>query len=194
MPKNFKQHWLRILLGGLVAANLIAAGMLLFPPGGSAEELEKELANLQSQAAAKRSLLEKTRQHVVAVEQGRSEGDQFLGNYFLPLRGAPALLLSELGHAASGSKINDKGASITYSTIDGSDTLSMMSITANYEGNYSDLMHFVHELDRSSRLMIIESLNAAPQTDKSGMLAVAMKLDTFVRDDTGALAAVGAPK
>ena len=75
---------------------------------------------------------------------------------------------------------------MTITPVDGSDTLSMMSITANYEGNYADLMHFVHELDRSSRLMIIESLNAAPQTDKSGMLAVAMKVDTFVRDDSAA--------
>ena len=39
----------------------------------------------------------------------------------------------------------------------------MMSITANYEGTYANLMRFVHELDRSPRLLIIEALNAAPQ-------------------------------
>jgi hypothetical protein len=73
--------------------------------------------------------------------------------------------------------------------IDGSDTLSMMSIVASYEGEYKDLMHFVHEIDRSSSLMIIESLNAAPLAG-TNLLSISMKLDTFVRED---LVAGGGP-
>lgn len=92
------------------------------------------------------------------------------------------MLLSQLGNAARESKIKEKERSVSIDPIDGSDTLSMMSITANYEGTYADLLHFVHEIDRSSSLMIIESLNAAPQTG-TNVLSVAMKLDTFVRDD-----------
>ncbi len=34
---------------------------------------------------------------------------------------------------------------------------------ATYEGEYGDLLHFVHEIDKSPSLMIIESLSAAPQ-------------------------------
>lgn len=178
------QFILRAVIGVLVVANLVGVGLLLYPPGGSAEDLEKELASLQSQAATKRALVEKTRQHVAAVELGRSEGDHFLGNYFLPRRTAPAMMFSELARAAAGSKIVDKGASVSIEPIDGSDTLSMMSITANYEGKYPDLMHFVHEIDRSSTLAIIESLNAAPQAN-TDVLSVAMRLDLFVRDDSG---------
>ena len=182
------QFGVRVLLGVLLAANLIAAGILLFPPGGSAEDLERELASLQSQATTKRALLEKTRQHAAAVELGRAEGDQFMGTYFLTRRAAAEMLLTELGNAASGSKIKAKESSISIEPIDGSDTLSMMSIVANYEGTYADLLHFVHEIDRSSSLMIIESLNAAPQAG-TNFLSVSLKLDTFVREDggTGAL-------
>jgi hypothetical protein len=190
MLRNFKrdtplakrQFGVRVLLGVLLAANLIAAGLLLYPPGGSAEDLEKELASLQSQATTKRALLEKTRQHVAAVELGRAEGDQFLGTYFLTRRAAAEMMLTQLGSAAAGSKIKEKERSISIEPIDGSDTLSMMSIVASYEGEYSDLLHFVHEIDRGSSLMIIESLNAAPQAG-SRILSVSMKLDTFVRDD-----------
>jgi Tfp pilus assembly protein PilO len=173
---------LRVVVGVLLALNVGAAGLLLFPPGGSAEDLEREAASLESQAVTKRALLEKTRQHVAAVELGRSEGDAFLGNYFLPRRAAPEMLLSQLGNAAAGSKIKEKDRSIAFEPIDGSDTLSMMSITMNYEGEYKDLLHFVHELDRSPSLMIIESLNAAPQAG-TGILSVSIKLDTFVRED-----------
>jgi hypothetical protein len=193
MLRNFRgqgpgargQFRVRVLLGVLLGANLIAAGILLFPPGGSAEDLERELASLQSQATTKRALLEKTRQHVAAVELGRAEGDQFMGTYFLTRRAAAEMLLTELGNAAAGSKIKAKESSISIEPIDGSDTLSMMSIVANYEGTYADLLHFVHEIDRSSSLMIIESLNAAPQSG-TNFLSVSLKLDTFVREDAAA--------
>jgi hypothetical protein len=186
MRRNFKdpQFLLRVVVGVLLGANLIAGGILLFPPGGSAEDLEKQLASLQEQSTTKRALLEKTRQHVAAVELGRAEGDQFLGQYFLGRRAASETLLTALGNAEAGSKIKEKGWSATFNPIDGSDTLSMMSITATYEGEYGDLLHFVHEIDKSPALMIIESLTAAPQAG-SKILSIALKLDTFVREDAG---------
>jgi hypothetical protein len=67
--------------------------------------------------------------------------------------------------------------------IEGSDDLAMMIITGNYEGTYADLMEFINRLDRSSRLLIIESLNATPQQGGAGVLTVNMKLDAFVRHD-----------
>ncbi len=184
MRRNFKdpQFLLRVVVGVLLAANLVAVGILLFPPGGSAEDLEKELASLQAQAVTKRALLEKTRQHVSAVELGRSEGDQFLSQYFLGRRAAPELLLDQLQKAAAGSKIRGKETSWSFEPIDGSDTLSELSVVASYEGEYGDLLHFVHEIDKSPSLLIIESLSAAPQTG-SKVLSISLKLDTFVRED-----------
>lgn len=178
---------LRVAIGVLLGANLIAAGILLFPPGGSAEDLEKQLASLQAQAITKRALLEKTRQHVEAVELGRSEGDQFLSQYFLGRRAAPGLLLEQLGKAAEGSKIKGKETAWSFEPIDGSDTLSELSVVASYEGEYGDLLHFVHEIDKSPSLLIIESLSAAPQTG-SKILSISLKLDTFVREDAETVA------
>ena len=195
MPKSSKSQatslkmrdprvMVRIVLGVLVGLNVIAAILLLFPPGGTAEQMEDQLAHLQSQASAKGKSLKITRQHVAAVEKGRSEGDQFLGNYFLSRRTAYSTLLEQLGQAAQQSQIKAREHSYATEPIEGSDTLSMMTITANYEGTYQNLMNFVHQVDESPGLMIIESLNAAPQTG-SNNLVVNMKLDTFVREDAG---------
>jgi hypothetical protein len=41
----------------------------------------------------------------------------------------------------------------------------------------------VHEIDMSQRLLIIESLNAAPIQGPAKLITVSLKLDTFVRDD-----------
>lgn len=180
MPRNFS--WWRIALGALLVATLAAGWIVLYPPGGSAEDLERQLTALESQAAAKRALLASTRQHVIAVEQGRSEGDKFLTEYFLARRTAYSTLLSELVAAADNAKIKPKEHAYATEPIEGSDSLSMMSISANYEGTYGNLMRFVHELDRSPRLLIIEGLNAAPQ-QTGGTLNISMKIDTFVRED-----------
>src|SRR6266849_4403629 len=172
---------LRIGLGVLAALNLIAAVLVLFPPGGSEEALERQLSSLQSQVQPRQALIERTREHAAAVEKGRAEGDRFLSNYFLERRTAYSTLLSELVEAASQSKLKPREHAYATEPVEGSDTLSMMTITANYEGTYSDLMHFVHEIDRSPRLLIVESLNAAPQQG-SNTLIVNMKLETFVRE------------
>jgi hypothetical protein len=175
----------RIVLGALLALNVIAAGLLLFPPGGSADDLERELATLQTQAAQKRALLERTRLNVTAIEAARGQGDDFLDSYFLARRTADSALLSELTAAASKAQIKEKDRAQTTEFIEGSDSLSMMTITANYEGPYRNLLNFIGELDRSEQFLIIESMTAAPQQG-SNILTVSMKIDAFIRDESSA--------
>jgi hypothetical protein len=57
-----------------------------------------------------------------------------------------------------------------------------MQITANYEATYGDLVRFINMIDKSDRLLVMESLNATPQQG-GGKLNVMMKLDTFVVED-----------
>ncbi len=182
MPRNSNYRVWRIALGVLAAANVAALALVFFPPGGSAEELEQQRATLESQIAARRLRITETRKYVASVERGRTEGDQFLGNYFLARRTAYSTLLTELVAAADESKVKPKEHAYATEPIEGSDSLSMMTITANFEGSYANLMRFVHAIDQSPRLLIIEALNAAPQQG-SGTLAVSMKIDTFVRED-----------
>ena|SRR5579862_3522348 len=173
---------LRTVLGVLAAANLVAAGLVLFPPGGSAEQLEQQRATLGGQVQSRKAALEQTRQHADAVDKGRAQGDQFLGEYFLANRTAFSTLYSELLEAAKQSGIKPRDNAFGMEPVEGSDTLTMMTITAGFEGKYADLMKFVHAIDQSDRLLIIESLTAAPQQN-SDILSVSLKLNTFVRED-----------
>jgi len=198
MPRNSKSQGLgprvqrrdvrrtiRIVLGSLLALNVIAAGLLLFPPGGSADDLEREQASLQSQMMQKRALLERTRLNVSAIEKAREEGNQFLDSYFLNRRIADSTLLSALTEAASKAQIKERDRAQTTEYIEGSDSLSMMTISANYEGTYKNLLNFIGELDHSKHLLIIESMSAAPQQG-SNILTVSLKIDAFIRDDSAA--------
>ena len=192
MRKSFNlrspQGIVRVVLGVLVVANLAAAGFVLFPPGGSAEDLEQQRVTLDAQLRSARSRADLTRLHASAVERGRKEGDDFLNKYFLTsrTRNAFSTLLSQLDAAAKPTKLKPRDNAYALEPIEGSDTLNMMSITAAYEGTYQDLLHFVNEIDKSNGLLIIESLSAAPQAN-SDTLSVSMKLNTFVRgnEETG---------
>jgi len=177
-----KAQLARIVLGTLVVLNLIAAGLVLYPPGGSAEALDQELVSLQSQVGQAKARLEESKKHVGAIEKGRGAADEFLETYFLPRREAPSALLTELNQIAQRAGITDRGNSFAIDLIDGSETLGMDTITANFEGTYSNLMRFVREVDRSPKLLIIESLNAAPQQG-SNILTVSIKMEAFIRED-----------
>lgn len=68
--------------------------------------------------------------------------------------------------------------------IEGSETLSMMTITAGFEGPYPSLTKLVNLLDKSPRFLIIENMVAAPQQGGQS-LNVSLKLDAFVKEPAG---------
>jgi hypothetical protein len=122
---------------------------------------------------------------VAAIEKAREEGNQFLTGYFLNRRIADSTLLSALTEAASKAQIKERNRGQTTEYIEGSDSLSVMTISANFEGTYQNLVNFIRELDHSDQLLIIESMSAAPQQN-SNILTVSMKIDAFIRDDGSA--------
>lgn len=172
----------RAVLGVLLLLNLAGAWMVLYPPGGSAEALDQELIRLQGEVRKSQMRLDESKAHAEAVEKGRSEAGEFLNRYFVTRRTVPTTLLTELNQIAQRAGIKDRGNQFSIDLIEGSETLGMATITANFEGTYRNLLNFVREIDRSSSLLIIDSLNAAPQTG-SNVLNVAVKMEAFIRED-----------
>jgi hypothetical protein len=174
---------IRVIVGVLLAANLVAGGIYLFPPGGSPEDLERQLASLRSQIAQSKTLLAQTREYASKVEKGRAEGDKFLTDYFLDRRTLSAVLATTLVEATDAAKVKPRDTTYSTEAIEGSDALSMLTINYTFEGSYRDVLNFVHEIDRSPRFLIIESLNTSPQQGGKDILTVTMKIDAFVRED-----------
>ncbi len=193
MPRNFElpSSWgalrdpkvaVRALLGVLLFTNLLAVYFVFFPLGGSPEELDRQLASLRSQIRERRIALDRAKLIATKVEKGRAQGDQFMGEYFLNSGNAYSTIVSELVDAAKRAQIKAKEHSYQTEPIEGSDDLTMMSIVGNYEGTYADLLHFINEIDRSKRLIIIETLTAQPQQGTGGVLNIALRFDAFVKE------------
>ena len=184
-PPNNPRAVIRLGLGVLVAANLAAAYFMVRPIGGSAQELAQQALEMHSQIRQQQGVLDRTRVLVSKIESGRGEGEQFMSSFFLPRRPAYSTIVEELNDLASQAKITPRDSAWALEPVEGSDTLDMLQISANFEGTYPDLIHFINLLDKSNRLLIIESLNATPQ-QSGGRLNVMLKLDTFVQEDGSA--------
>src|SRR6266542_1451873 len=91
---------IRVVLGTLVALNIIAALVLWKPWGGSPEDLARDEHALRQQVSQMQARLNQSRQVVAKVEQARQAGDKFLGEYTMDRRAMSSLILAELDKAA----------------------------------------------------------------------------------------------
>lgn len=173
---------LRAVTGGLLALNLVAAWFVFNPPGGSVAQLERDSAALRRQLQERQGAAQRLHAVTAKLEKARSEGDKFMAAYFLDRRSTYSTLVTEMQAAAKQAGIRERDQTFNFEPIEGSDTLAMLTINANYEGTYADLVQFINQLDRSPRLMIIEMLQAQPQQG-SPALAIAVKLIAFVREE-----------
>jgi hypothetical protein len=181
-PPNNPRSIIRLGLGLLIAANLVAGYFVIRPIGGSPADLRQQEREMRTQIQQQQGILDRTKTLAAKIEIGRGEGDKFMNKYFLPRRTAYSTIMSDLNDLANQAKVTPKESSNIIEEVEGSDTLQRMQVTANFEATFDNLIHFVNLLDKSSRLMIIESLNATPQQDGK-KLNVMLKLDTFVRED-----------
>jgi Tfp pilus assembly protein PilO len=174
---------MRALLGALLIANLVVAVIAFKPFGGSADDLRRDRNRLQQQLAQLQAQVSKSKKLVEKVQTARSEGDQFLSRYFTDSRVVTSTIQGELVDIAKAAGITYTPVTMTPETIEGSDTLGMITINAGCQGTYAALAKFVNMVDRSPRFLIIESMVATPTAQQTGqLLSVTLKIDTFVQD------------
>ena len=166
----------------LLVCNLVALFFVVRPPGGSAQELRALAADLRNEVRQRQGALTRTRDIAGKVQVGRGEAEHFMDAWFLDRRTMSSTVVAdlvEMGHQAG---LRQKETQLSTEPVEGTDDLSMLTVSVNYEGAYADLMKLLNEIDRSKRLVIIESLQAAPQQG-SNVLNINVRLNGFVRDN-----------
>lgn len=191
MPRSFDlrsiswsstQVRVRIGLGVLLAFNIAAAGFAFHWWDDSPSDLERKLSDTRTRLTAARAQLNRSKTVASKIETASSQSGSFMGQYMTPRRSTYSTILGELSQAAQTAGIKYREGSVSRDAIEGSQSLSMLTITTGYEATYPNLVKFVNLLDKSQRFMIIESMTASPQ-GQTGNLLVTLKLYTFVRDD-----------
>jgi Tfp pilus assembly protein PilO len=176
---------IRIFLGLLLIANIVAAGIAFHFFDDSPENIAMDVQRTRQQVLSAIVKLNRSRQLAGKVDLGREEGSKFISSYMTSRRETYSTILTELNEIASQTGMKTKDALIGLDAIQGTDALDMMTVTASFEGSYQNLLKFVNSIDKSKRFLIIESLAAVPQHN-GDILQVTLKLNTFVKDDPGA--------
>jgi hypothetical protein len=173
------------LRGGVAAAlalNLALGWFVIHPPGGSFSDLSERIAAARRQTTLSEQNVANLRRALKRGLAARGDGEDFLKEYFLPRRYAYSQLEIDLAAAAQAAQIKARERSFSYEAIEGSDTLGMVTVLANYEGSYAQLIRLMGEMDRARRLVIVESLQAQPQQG-GATLAISMRLNAFFRTE-----------
>ena len=193
MPRSFNisgVKWndprvaVRAVLGVLLAANLAAAVIAFKPFGGGADDLRRERQQLQQQLAQLQAQVKHSRNIAAKVQTARNEGDKFLDAYVTDRRVVTSTIDGELFRMAKEAGVGLLPTTLSMEPIEGSDTLSMVTINTNCTGSYANLVKFVNLLDKSNRFLIIESMTAVMQQSGAN-LSVSLKIDTFIKERPG---------
>jgi hypothetical protein len=175
---------MRVVIGVLLAANLVAAIIAFKPFGGSADDLRREQDELRNRLVQLRSGLKSSQVISTKVETARNSGDGFMSKYFLDSRTAALAVDQEIHKDAEEAKVKAGIQNYSWDPIEGSDTLMMLTISQGFEGPYENVTKLINLLDKSPRFIIIDSLQAAApqgQNGKALTLNVTLKLKVFVR-------------
>lgn len=172
----------RIILGSLLGLNLVAALLMLEPFGGSPEGLEASRSRLESQLRQERQDLDRVSALATKMQTGEAEGGRFIQTYFLEQRRAASEILQTLDAIEQSSGIRPRGKTFSTEPIEGTADYVMLTISANYEGTYADLVEFASAIDHTERLLILDSLQVAPQQDGQ-TLQIQAQVYGFVRQN-----------
>ncbi len=168
-------------LGVLLLFDLLFYVFAVSPLDAREQEMLARIEVLKQQVKQKTKGLEELRLIAGKVEKARTAGDELLDEITIKRRVAFSTLVTELNSAAAEAGIQDRDRVYGMEPIDGTEVYGIVSINANFRGEYEKLVNFLHHIDGSDRFLIIESLGVSPRADSSE-LQVTMRIDTFVRD------------
>jgi type IV pilus assembly protein PilO len=173
--------WLQVLLAALILANAAAVYFYFFPPGGTEQELTARVRELKVRIRAAEMSSRQLETVAGKVQLASTQTGAFAGKYFLPRRTAYGQVIGEVQRLTHEAGILEKEGTFAEEPIEGSSDLTLVTFSVSLEGTFADLMHFVYQVDHSPKLLILDSLSAAP-VQNTGRLNLALKLLTIIRE------------
>ncbi len=178
------RFWLQVCVGTLAVLNLAALFFYVDPPGGSRRKLSAESRQLSSAISATQAQALRLKRVSEQVQLGGKQSVEFEARYILPKRMAYESVLAEEQRMAQAANLVQRDGSLTEDPIEGTADLSVLTNTENFEGSYASLMRFLYEVDRSPKLLVLDTLTATPQ--KAGQITAQVRFQAVIRDEENA--------
>lgn len=166
---------LKITIGAMLAADVVAAAVLLSPLVGSAESRRIEMSRLSAELKQKTRDVEPLRNIDKKVVLARGQIKDFYKDRFVP---RDSDLATELGKLAS-----ESGVKILQAKYKQEDPttggVTPVEIEGNFSGDYLQLVRFINALERSKQFFSVDSVDLAGES--SGPVKLAIKAHSYLR-------------
>ena len=166
---------LKIAIGAMLAADVVAVAVLLSPLVGSAESRRIEMSRLSAELKQKTREVEPLRNIDKKVVLARGQINTFYKDRFVP---RDSDLATELGKLAS-----ESGVKILQAKYKQEDATTggviPVEIEGNFSGDYLQLVRFINALERSKEFFTVDSIDLAGES--SGPVKLAIKAHSYLR-------------
>jgi Tfp pilus assembly protein PilO len=161
---------LKIVIGTMLAVDVIAVGVLFSPLVGSAESRNQQLTQLRIE------LLKKSREVAPLRGMDKKIGlakDQIGDFYKDRFADSDSELLNELGKLASDNRIPMQHMSYKEEAAESSGVIPL-EIAGTFSGDYLQLVRFINTLERSKLFFEVDSVDLAGESAGSVRLQITM--------------------
>ena len=171
------RYRLRIVMGVLIAFNVLAACALLFMWVRGTSALPDQFASLHQQVQKQRAIVIPPDTVDGRVKEAREQIAKFYENRF---PNSSAAIFEDLGRLANENHVHLNNASYQ---VDDSELpgLRQVQIGGNLTGDYAQVMKFINALEREKTFFIVDSVNLGEQAQNEIRLNI--RIETYMRGE-----------
>jgi Tfp pilus assembly protein PilO len=168
---------LRVAILAVLAVNAVLVVLIFQRPGFTLPQQQAELVQARERFETAQTSVHQMQDLRSKLQVALQNGDQFAREHFLARGEGFSAILTDLERRASATGLRPGG--ITYQLSEEQDQPGWTSVevTLTVEGDYPDLLRFVHELEQSDLFWIINS--ASVTGDAVRELRMNLQMQTY---------------
>jgi len=168
---------LRIAVFALLGLNAVLMTLIFHRPGFTLPQQQAELVRARDRRDAARDAVAQMRDLRFKLQGALQNGEQFAQNHFLARGAGFSSILTDLERRASEASLRPGG--ITYQLREEPDQPGWtgVEVTLTVEGQYPDLLRFIHQLEQSDLFWIINSIGVAGEAGRD--LRMNLQMQTY---------------
>jgi hypothetical protein len=172
------RYRLRIVMGVLIAFNVLAACALLFMWVRGTSALPDQFQSLRQQVQKQKAIVIPPDTVDGRVKEAREQIAKFYENRF---PNSSAAIFEDLGRLATENRVHLNNA--TYQVDDAElPGLRQVQIGGNLTGDYAQVMKFINALEREKTFFLVDSVNLGEQSQNEIRLNI--RIETYMRGES----------
>ncbi len=145
----------------LVVVNVTFFALALKPAGARARQQAETFRRLQSDLESRRKTVAQLREIVGGLDKAGGQSSDFYRAKFLPKPTGFSIVMEELDKLAKANRVRKGSVNYALGEVRGRPELNQVDVSTTLEGDYSNIVRFVNEVERSRLFLMIDNITVA---------------------------------